>query len=428
MLYKHKFVVNFLGCKMKLNKLNGSINILFELSIFILFFFILEWRWQFELLFGKIPNPYYLISFLSFFYIVFRLFSIITLKEKISVIYLVVLSSVIYCAMAFVINIPEIIVINSKIIYTHIGIWLINISLFMIASDKYFWKKILSSNFIIILYLLLLVTPILLMIYLGQYIESGFSLNNQVAIMGLWNENNHGVVYQSYGDKIVLLTILMSELRPKYVFIFTYLALFSLFVVGSKASMVAFVLVIIIYYIIRLCFKKRYIKLIFISFFSLTGLFVLKIILNTWNMLLYYPNNWLLLLIYKKSEDVSFLTRKNIMIENMKTFTSRLLLGDYLFDLKLGRMGTYTHNVLAFIEYYGVIIFIFYVLIWFYIMYILFYVLKNNNIFVKHTFYSMIFMTILFVGARNGMDYLTYWVLGMSILALDLIKSNYDLN
>ena len=236
--------------------------------------------------------------------------------------------------------------------------------------------------------------------------------------MGLWNESNHGIVYQSYGDKIVLLTLFFINIYPKYKKIIICITLISLYIVGSKASFVAFVATLIVYYLVKSYNNKQFGRMLsVISLILGTGI-LFKLLPKFIEYSSSMANSWLFNLLYLRNRDISFMTRESIFMENMKTFWDRFFLGDYLFDVKLGRPGTYTHNALAFIDYYGIVIFLFYILVWMSIIFSLTCEIRKNNFVINTTFYSMVFMSVLFIGARNGMDYLTYWVLGMAVLSI----------
>ena len=395
-----------------------TLEALFENFIVILFFFVLELRWQIELLYGHVINPYYLISGLSIVFIIYKILLSILHKKYFNVVFIVVLFSILYCFCIYVINIRELITIDKYYAHTYLGVWCINLALFIIATDYCFFYRIKNSKLFVYLYIILLLSPIILMLYLGHYMEAGFSLNNQVEMMGLWNESNHGIVYQSYGDKIVLLTLFFINIYPKYKKIIICITLISLYIVGSKASFVAFVATLIVYYLVKSYNNKQFGRMLsVISLILGTGI-LFKLLPKFIEYSSSMANSWLFNLLYLRNRDISFMTRESIFMENMKTFWDRFFLCDYLFDVKLGRPGTYTHNALAFIDYYGIVIFLFYILVWMSIIFSLTCEIRKNNFVINTTFYSMVFMSVLFIGARNGMDYLTYWVLGMAVLSI----------
>ena len=78
-----------------------TLEALFENFIVILFFFVLELRWQIELFYGHVINPYYLISGISIVFIIYKILLSILHKKYFNVVFIVVLFSILYCSKIF---------------------------------------------------------------------------------------------------------------------------------------------------------------------------------------------------------------------------------------------------------------------------------------------------------------------------------------
>ena len=309
------------------------------------------------------------------------------------------------------------------------GTWSINIVLFIVASNKKVWDWIyLHPKFVTMLCLLYVLPSLCLLVFSGHATEAGFNIRNLKNIMYQWNFQDLGVLYQSYGDKLSILTFILISLRiNRFVkFIILALTFVALYIVGSKASMVGYAFACAAYYFISLYFHGRYFKCAFLlSCLLCLLLCAVTYIVN--NSAMQYSDNWLISTVASGRKDISVSSRHEIELENQKTRSSRLVLGDYKFDYKLGRPGSYTHNSLGIIDYYGLPIFIISVSIWLYLLAKLLCLAKQHIPIVTASLMTMLFYTLLFIIARfPPVNYLLYWTLGMAVCAISHASATHN--
>ena len=329
----------------------------------------------------------------------------------------ILLFLVIYFVLVAVLNLIELLCTNGYDLYTEFGIWFINIALFIVASDRDVWRYVQQHQKMVVLLYMFYVLPIFFLLFSsGCATESHFNLRIAIWISGMANLFEYGVSYQSFGDKIAILTfvILSLPIVAKLKTAVVIIALSTLYVVGSKASMVGFIFACVSYYVILLGLNKRYLKFASIMFISIC-LLCSGLVYIIDNSSFQDSDNWLIRTLARGRGDISVSGRRLIEEDNEKTRSSRILLGDYKFDNKLGRPGSYTHSAWGIVDYYGLPIFIITVGIWLYLLFKLLLAARKTPI-AKAALMSMLFYTLLFSIARfPPVSYLTYWTLGMSI-------------
>ncbi len=379
-----------------------------------IFFFAIEWRWEAMLLGLPDIKPHVIAAVLS---TVVALSGFSRLREK-GISYLIILLLICYYIGVSVLNIGTLSNTPDYNLMTEFGVWCINLALFVAASNQKIWEYIYRHSLtVMILYMLFVLPLFFLLWYSGCAVESNFNLRNAIFISGLAQNSNYIVSYQSIGDKLSLLTfiVLSLNLEKRFKFVILVITMCALFIVGSKASMVGYIFACVIYYFMHLWLNKRYLKctLIIIVSICLSCGGLIYIVGNT---SLQNSSNWLISTLARGNDDVSVSGRHLIEEENQETRGSRILLGDYKFDSKLGRPGTYSHSALGLIDYYGLFIFVIVTGIWFYLLFKLLFVVNRTPI-VQATLMSMLFYTLLFTIARFPNGYLTFWVLGMATCA-----------
>lgn len=392
---------------------------IFNIIVLSLFFLVIEWRWQLELLGVNVPNPYYPVAVLCGVVSIISVTGFIFLNRETSIFSIIGFLLMLYCLGILFFNIPELIRMDRKEVIVELGVWAINFGLFFIAMDESVWKFIEEHTYsVIIVYILFVMSPILLMTILGSGSEVNYSLRSLIYLLDIAEEGNYGVSYQSYGDKIALLSFLMFFIAKNKIakMLVVFITVVSLYVVGSKASMLGFASAIFVWYVINKFDHKNILKFIVITTVLIgTFLFIQTSIIGNPN--LQESKYWIVKSLASGSEDQSVESRKEIQTNNQKTLKTRLLLGNYKFDLKEGRPGSYTHNILFFLDYYGIFYFAVFVLFWLYI-FILNIKSKKNILITNYTILSMLYFSILMLVARSGSGYLTYWTLGCAVASI----------
>jgi len=339
---------------------------IFNIIVLSLFFLVIEWRWQVELLGINVPNPYYPVALLCGVVSLISVTRFILFNRETNIFSIIAMFLMLYCLAIMIFNIPELIRLDRKEVIVELGVWAINFGLFFIAMDESVWKFIEEHTYsVIIVYILFVMSPILLMTILGSGSEVNYSLRSLIYLLDIAEEGNYGVSYQSYGDKIALLSFLMFFIAKNKIakMLVVFITVVSLYVVGSKASMLGFASAIFVWYVINKFDHKNILKFFMITT-VLMGIFLFIQTNIIGNQDLMESKYWIVKSLASGSEDQSVESRKEIQINNQKTLKTRLLLGNYKFDLKEGRPGSYTHNILYYLDYYGIIYFTVFVLFW----------------------------------------------------------------
>lgn len=392
---------------------------IFNILVLSLFFLVIEWRWQLELLGVNVPNPYYPVAMLCGVVSIISVTSFILFNRETNIFSIIAFFLMLYCLSILFINIPDLMLLDRKGVFVELGVWAINFGLFFIAQDESVWRFIEEHTYsVIIIYILFVMSPIFLMIILGSGSEANYSLRSLISLLDIAGDDNYGVSYQSYGDKIALLSFLMFFISKNKIakMSVVFITVISLYVVGSKASMLGFASAIFVWYVINTFDHINILKFIVITTVLIgTFLFIQTSIIGNPN--LQESKYWIVKSLASGSEDQSVESRKEIQTNNQKTLKTRLLLGNYKFDLKEGRPGSYTHNILFFLDYYGIFYFAVFVLFWLYI-FILNIKSKKNILITNYTILSMLYFSILMLVARSGSGYLTYWTLGCAVASI----------
>lgn len=395
------------------------------LFIFI-FFFVVEWRWEVMLLGKPDIKPYAIAAFTSIAAILLGLCGART-QQRIARI--IILLLIFYFIGVSILNIGALCGAPSYSVTTDLGIWCINLALFTVASNREIWQYVYQHpKIMVILYILFVLPLFFLLWHSGCAAESNFNLRNAIRISGLVENSDYGVGYQGIGDKLALLTFIILSLNLKKTLkvVILIVAFTALYVAGSTASMIGFLFACATYCIIIFYLNRHYLK-----FASITFIFICLLcgglIYITGNRSLQNSNNWLIGTLARGRGDISVSSRYLIEVENEKTRSNRILLGNYKFDNKLGRPGSYTHSAWGIVDYYGLPIFGITVSIWFYLLIKLLFAARRKTPIAQAALMAMLFYTLLFSVARFPPTfYLTYWVLGMAICAINR-KCTFDL-
>lgn len=398
---------------------NVSIQKIFRVTslLFIfIFFFVIEWRWEIMLLGMPDIKAHIMTAIVSAVVIALGFCNL----NRQQIIARIMILLILYFIGVSVLNITELYGTYNYSVITELGIWCINLAPFIVLSNYDIWKFVyLHPKAMVTLYMFFTIPLFFLLWYSGCAIESNFNLRNAIVISGLARNSDYGISYQSLGDKLALLTfiILSLKLRKKFKIVIFIVALSTLYITGSKASMIGYIFTCVVYCVILFIVNKQYLKSVLIIFVSIYLLFG-GLIYIAGSSSLQNSDNWLVSTLARGKNDVSVSSRYLIEKENEKTRNSRILFGDYKFDNKLGRHGSYTHSALGIVDYYGLPIFIITVSIWFYLLFKLLFVARKTPI-ARAALMSMLFYTLLFTIARfPPVFYLTYWVLGMAVCAI----------
>lgn len=324
-----------------------------------------------------------------------------------------------YCLCVLFINLPNLLNIDNKGTIVDLGIWAINFGLFFIAQDELLWTKIENhEHYVIILFFIFALTPIFLTFFLGSGLNINFSLRHAIQLINIRDLTNLGVSYQSYGDKLALMSFLVFCLtnNKKLRITLLILSLTSFYVITSKASLLGFVSALILWWSISAINMKNKLKVVVLLFLLLSSVLFLNIVIVE-SSNLQDSRIWIVKLLATGRKDSSIVSRREIQAKNQEVLASRLILGDYKFDVKIGRPGTYTHNVTSLIEYYGIFYFIAFISFWTYLL-ILNIKSKRNSVLRNYTVLSMLYFSVLMLVARAGSGYLTYWTLGCATTSL----------
>jgi len=397
----------------------------FNFLILLLFFLVIEWRWQVELLGYAVPTPYYLVAMLCLLTSVASIIKFTAFNGRLSILGMAILGFIVYCFAVFVVNIPELMKIDMQYVMVECGVWAINFGLFFIALDETLWTALNEHRRMVgFLYILFTAVPIFVIIILGNAADANYSLRRLVYLLDLSSGgDNHGVSYQSYGDKIALLTflaLLLCKSRVQKICVFC-LTLVSLYIVGSKASLLGFMFASAVYFLVKIYKNKGILK--FIASLAVILVMLLYSAFHVVGNEAYQDSeNWILQSFAAGGEEESVESRSDILKMNMETLRSRFLLGDYAFDLKMGRPGSATHNVLLFLDYYGIFGFAFFVSLWCYLLFLLIRYRGPKILVVDYSILSLLFYGILVIVARGGSGYLTYWTLGAAAAAVKFMR------
>ena len=391
----------------------------FNMFILFSFFFIIEWRWQFALLGFNVPNPYFIVALLFAIVSVVSVVNFLCLRRNISTYSTIAFLLMFYCLCVLFINLPNLLNIDNKGTIVDLGIWAINFGLFFIAQDELLWTKIENhEHYVIILFFIFALTPIFLTFFLGSGLNINFSLRHAIQLINIRDLTNLGVSYQSYGDKLALMSFLVFCLtnNKKLRITLLILSLTSFYVITSKASLLGFVSALILWWSISAINMKNKLKVVVLLFLLLSSVLFLNIVIVE-SSNLQDSRIWIVKLLATGRKDSSIVSRREIQAKNQEVLASRLILGDYKFDVKIGRPGTYTLNVTSLIEYYGIFYFIAFISFWTYLL-ILNIKSKRNSVLRNYTVLSMLYFSVLMLVARAGSGYLTYWTLGCATTSL----------
>lgn len=410
-------------------KVSQKFNTTLSLLFCFIFFFVIEWRW--EALLFDLPDikPHRIAAFVSVAVILLSFFYFRKQRIEIRIIFLLIC----YFIGVSVLNVGALNGAPDYNVTTELGMWSINLALFIAGANRATWKYVYQhSKIMVILYMFFVLPLFFILWHSGYAAESNFNLRNAIWLSGLAGNSDYGVSYQTFGDKLAILTfvIFFLNLRNRLRIAISIIAFISLYVAGSKASMVGYLFACVSYYIILLGLNRHYLKCASIIFVSIC-LLCSGLLYIVGNSSLQNSDNWLISTIARGRNDISISSRQLIEEDNEKTRSSRILLGDYKFDTKLGRPGTYTHSALGIVDYYGILIFIIALGIWFYLLFKLLVTTEKTPL-MKTALMSMLYYTLLFAIARfPTVNYLFYWVLGMVACAIHLsntcIKSKQNI-
>lgn len=386
------------------------------LMLIFIFFLLTEWRWEAMLLGMSDTRPSTLAAAVSVIVILLGMF---TLKKQ-RIVFWIILLLICYWISVSVLNIRSLAGMPGYNFISEFGVWCINLALFLTASNQNVWEYIYGHPKMLTTFYMLFVLPLFFLLwYSGCAAESNFNLRNAIWISGMAENSPYGVSYQSFGDKLAFLSfvVLSLNLKRRYKIVVLIVSFISLYVVGSKASMVGFIFACASCYVILLGLNRRYLKFASITFVSIC-LLCGGLVYIIGNSSLQNSDNWLVGTLARGRNDISVSSRHSIEKENETTRSSRILLGDYKFDNKLGRPGSYTHSAWGIVDYYGLPVFTITAGIWLYLLFKLLSIVRKTPI-AKAALMSMLFYTLLFTIARfPPVFYLTYWVLGMAVCAV----------
>lgn len=217
------------------------------------------------------------------------------------------------------------------------------------------------------------------------------------------NANNNYTGYLALGDTYALFSILTITLYKKGT-AFSAICWFSvyiLYVVGSRASFLFFVLTLLAHQMTRNYFNKIFwVK-------ACCSVIIIGIVIGGAYALLESVDiassqvNEMLGLIINPENDTSYRLREEIRNENLKIIQTSPLLGDFRHEIFDERSTGYTHSVLSYWEQYGIIVFLLLLGIYSYMLFqtIRLY-MKHDTILANFAFMALVFWGLNMIFAR----------------------------
>lgn len=98
----------------------------FNIIVLLLFFLVIEWRWQLELLGVNVPNPYYPVAMLCGVVSIISVTSFILFNRETNIFSIIAFFLMLYCLSILFINIPDLILLDKKGVIVELGVWTIN--------------------------------------------------------------------------------------------------------------------------------------------------------------------------------------------------------------------------------------------------------------------------------------------------------------
>lgn len=171
----------------------------------------------------------------------------------------------------------------------------------------------------------------------------------------------YDVGYQAIGDSYVLLSLLVLSLcHSRLVKSFTsFMAVYVLYIVGSRASLLFFILAGVLVSIAGRSIRKSEIALVLVLITFGCGAVFVHEVGGQVAVLDDNPVFRLMLgVVVNPEQDESYTLRQAYAARNAAVIAESRLLGNYRFEIKAGQPGTYTHNVVAVLEEYGLVGFV----------------------------------------------------------------------
>ena len=281
--------------------------------------------------------------------------------------------AVLYILLVAVFSIPELsgysdldIVLRDTI---HYGVFPF-IFFSVLKREQVWWKLKDSKKALFCAWLVLSATYFLIALYKSIEFEGALHISNVSFRYISQAVEQHDIGYLLLGDTYALLSLLILAFAKRSSYqagVFTG-TLYVLLVIGSRASFNFFIAAAFIAWCISnlhtLARSKVSVALALIVVTLAAGLIAVVAygeldleysILNT--MISPFRNY-----------DGSLQIRQAIQEANRAVFLNSPLTGDYQFEIKLGRPGTYTHNILSYWEEYGLPLFLLIVATYFYFL------------------------------------------------------------
>ncbi|WP_346355418.1 hypothetical protein [Azotosporobacter soli] len=262
--------------------------------------------------------------------------------------------------------------------------------------------------------------------------ESGgvlsLSLRHLVKFLRDSGEAEFDVGYQAIGDSYVCLTLLLLCLyRSLLVRVMIFgVAVYILYIVGSRASLLFFVAAIMLVKIARMKFSKNEIIMATILMTMVCGIFSANLIAKT-DVLDLEANPMVKLMVgvvIEPEKDESYVARQSLAKRNTDALIRSDFLGAYRFEIKEGRAGNYTHSVISILEEYGAIGFAALLIAYAAGLLQAIRQARSNEVLAKYALYMMVFWGMNMFLAR-AYDNIIYWfaiVMGI-VSAAGIIRS-----
>ncbi|MCE5286203.1 MAG: hypothetical protein LLG02_10205 [Pelosinus sp.] len=240
--------------------------------------------------------------------------------------------------------------------------------LFLLFRQAKLWQLMLNSKKILTgLWTYLSIQYIVLAAYGMHLVGQGggllsLSLRYLVKYLHDSGQVDSNIGYQAIGDGYVFLTIFLlcifrSQISKILVFV---ISLYILYVVGSRASLIFFVVTLVIAKIAELRFYKSEVITALLAIILLcagVGAFSMAKS-DALNNVIYHPVFKLMVgFVLEPERDESFVARKALSEINTSVLMKSDFLGTYRFEVREGRPGTYTHNIVSILEEYGLFAF-----------------------------------------------------------------------
>lgn len=169
-----------------------------------------------------------------------------------------------------------------------------------------------------------------------------------------YDAGEDAATHQAYARSVLVLSFLIiATSKSRTIQIQSILgAIISLFILSARSEFIALIVVVGVFYLIRLTKDKKLVIPLVIA----VGLLVLVVSIQI-DQILETRQGAILSL----SQDQSWIARKNLLYDSLDRIKSSPFLGDFGGHYRSGGSGSYSHNVLSVWDGYGLLVFLVYI-------------------------------------------------------------------